>query len=68
MPCLVVHAPGRQGPTHAVERFSDYRAVDGAQLAHATGVSHDGERVVELQLLSVQLDAEVDEAIFLRPG
>ncbi|MBD3235355.1 MAG: hypothetical protein GF330_01460, partial [Candidatus Eisenbacteria bacterium] len=59
---------GRTGPVHAVERFGDYRDVDGARLAHQTRVTHDGEQIVELQLESAQLDVEADEGIFQRPG
>ena len=58
---------GRQGPMHAVERFSDYRAVNGAQLAHATDVSHDGERAVELKITSITLDPAAEESIWARP-
>ncbi len=58
---------GQQGPVHAVEILSDYRKVDGVQMAFANQTLHDGEPFLQMTFAEVQINPAVDAAIFRKP-
>ncbi|HXH07749.1 MAG TPA: pitrilysin family protein, partial [Vicinamibacterales bacterium] len=60
------HAGGR--PAAVEEMFSDYRAVDGVQVAARAVVRRDGRIVLERTLTAIAFDVPVDAALFRRPS
>jgi predicted Zn-dependent peptidase len=58
---------GAQRPIRVEEVFSDYRPVEGVQVAYEARVLHDGRPVVRRTLTKVALNAPVDPALFERP-
>jgi hypothetical protein len=55
-------------PAAIEEAFSDYRAVDGIQVAWRAVVRRDGRVVLERTLTSILFDAPVAPALFRRPS
>jgi predicted Zn-dependent peptidase len=58
---------GGPKPIRVQEVFSDYRAVEGLQIAYEARVLHDDRPVVRRTLTKVSLNAPVDPALFDRP-
>jgi len=58
---------GPQGPARMEVSYTDYREVDGVELPYATVRRLDGEEFISLQAESIEINAEVDEALFQRP-
>ncbi len=58
---------GRQGPVHVTEVREDYRPVDGVQVAFHTQRLHDGEPFMEMRLEEMEINPDVDEAMFAKP-
>jgi zinc protease len=58
---------GQQGPVHATEILSDYRKVDGVQMAFASKTLHDGEPFLQITLAEALINPVVDAAIFRKP-
>jgi hypothetical protein len=50
------------------EVFSDYRPVGRVQVAHVTTVRADGRPILERKLSRIELNAELDPALFTRPA
>ncbi len=57
----------QQGPTDAEQRWSDYKSVEGLQLAHASTVFHEGAKFSSSTLKEVKLNTKPDAAIFEKP-
>ena len=49
------------------ERFSDYRAVSGLQVAFKAEVLRNGTPVVERTLKSIEFNATLEPSLFSRP-
>jgi hypothetical protein len=60
---------GADGPTFTLveEQFSDYRPVDGVQIAYKA-TRKIGDRSVERTVSDVRINAPVDPALFKRPA
>jgi zinc protease len=50
------------------EQFSDYRPVDGVQVAFAARVLRGGKPVLERRVTEIAFNKPVDPALFKRPG
>ena len=50
------------------ERFSDYRPVDGVQVAVTMTVIRGGEEVLKRQVKEIRFNAPLDPALFKRPA
>jgi hypothetical protein len=62
-------APGPAGRRSAIEeRFSDYRAVNGVQIAFGGEVRRDGVVVTERAVAQVEINVALDPAIFAKPS
>jgi zinc protease len=48
--------------------YSDYRAVDGVQVAHRSEHAQNGTTVVSFELTEVQVNPAVDDAVFKKPA
>jgi len=66
---IMKEAFGADAPTFTLveERFSDYRPVDGVQIAF-TATRKIGDRSVERHATDVEINAPVDPALFKRPA
>jgi len=58
---------GQAGPTDEESFFSDYRAVDGVQVAFKTLQQADGKKQMEMELSSVKINSGVKEDLFKKP-
>ncbi len=63
---LIVQMAYPEGDKVTVDVFADYKEVGGIQIAH-TRISQSGQETAELQITKVELDPEVDDAIFKKP-
>jgi hypothetical protein len=61
----VVGGPGRP---LVEERSSDYRAVQGVQIAFRATVRQGGRQVLERRVTAFEINAPLDPALFTRPG
>ncbi len=50
------------------EQFSDYRAVDGVQVAFTAKVLRGGTPVLERHVTDISFNSPIDPALFKRPG
>ena len=50
------------------EQFSDYRTVDGVQVAFAAKVLRGGKAVLERRVTDITFNKPIDPALFKRPG
>jgi hypothetical protein len=62
-----VPAPAGQRST-VEERLSDYRAVDGLQIAFSAVTLRDGVVIQERTLTTVEINPTIDARIFARPA
>ena len=58
---------GTPRPIRVEEVFSDYRPVEGVQVAYEARVLHDGRPVVRRTLTKVALNTSLDPSLFERP-
>jgi zinc protease len=58
---------GGQGRALVEEEFSDYRAVDGVQIAYTTVVRIHGEPTLERRVTEFALNGSLSPALFKRP-
>ncbi len=63
----VVEQPGAIGKVPTEERYSDYRTVDGVQVAFKTTVRRGEAVILERTLTDLQLNVPLDETLFKRP-
>jgi zinc protease len=59
--------PGRDRPL-VEELFSDYRPVDGLQIAFRAIMRQRGQQVVDRQVTDVKINTPLDPALFKRPA
>jgi hypothetical protein len=50
------------------ERFSDYRIVDGIQIAYMAAVQSGGQPIVERRINDIRINLPIDPALFKRPS
>jgi hypothetical protein len=50
------------------ERFSDYRSVDGLQVAFTAAVVKAGQPVINRRVRSVEYNVPLDPALFTKPS
>jgi zinc protease len=62
------YALGGQGQPLVEELFSDYRPVDGVQVAFTAAVERAGQRVLDRRITSIEFNRAVDPALFKRPA
>jgi hypothetical protein len=62
-----VTGKGAGGPV-VEELFSDYRPIDGVQIAFTTRVRVRGELVLERRVTSLKINSPIDPALFTRPA
>jgi zinc protease len=62
------YALGGQGQPLVEELFSDYRPVDGVQVAFTAAVERAGQQVLERRITSIEFNRAVDQALFKRPA
>ena len=58
---------GLTGPAEIEAFYSDYRDVDGIQVPFKREVLADGQKQREVTITTVQVDVEVDAAVFQKP-
>lgn len=62
------YVAGGPGQPIIEEAFSDYRAVDGVQIAFTANVRQSGQPVLERRLLEIKINPPVNPALFQRPA
>lgn len=62
------YVAGGQGAPLIEEEFSDYRPIDGVQIAFAASVSQFGRKVLERRVTSIRINAPLNPSLFQRPG
>lgn len=65
---LIVKTAHEAGGPKTETHYEDYRPVNGVQVAHKITVFQNGAKGAELNLTEVQVNAEVDPALFKKPG
>ncbi len=63
----VVEQPGAIGRVPTEESYSDYRAVDGIQVAFKTVVRRGAAVILERTLTDLKINVPIDESLFKRP-
>jgi zinc protease len=58
---------GGSGQPLIEEVFSDYRPVDGIQVAHLAAVSRGGQPILERRVAGVKINTPLDPSLFRRP-
>jgi zinc protease len=61
-------ATGAPGRPLIEERFSDYRAVHGIQVAYSASVSVAGRTILERKVTDIQINPPIDASLFKRPA
>lgn len=62
------YVAGGPGSPLIEEAFSDYKPVDGVQIAFAASVSQHGRRVLERRVTNIRLNAPLNPSLFQRPS
>jgi zinc protease len=62
------YALGGRGQPLIEELFSDYRPVDGVQVAFTAAVERAGQQVLERRITSIEFNRAADPALFKRPA
>ena len=62
----IVEQPGAIGKVPTEESYSDYRAVDGIQVAFKTVVHRGAAVILERTLTDVKINVPIDESLFKR--
>jgi len=62
------YVAGGQGAPLIEEEFSDYRTVDGVQIAFTASVSQYGRKVLERRVTSIRINAPLNPSLFQRPS
>lgn len=61
-------AAGAPGQPLVEEVYSDYRPVDGVQIAFRAAMLQGGRQVVERRVTDLKINAPLDPSLFKRPG
>jgi len=59
---------GGPGQPLVEELFSEYRPVDGVQIAFLAKVRRGGQLILERRIAGIRINAPLDSALFKRPG
>jgi hypothetical protein len=59
---------GGPGQPLIEELFTDYRAVNGVQIAFTANVRQGGHTVLERRVTGIRINVPLDPALFQRPG
>jgi zinc protease len=62
------YVAGGLGQPLIEESFSDYRSVDGVQIAFKASVRRGGVAVLDRQVTDIRLNGPIDPALFTRPA
>jgi hypothetical protein len=62
------YTAGGPGAPLVEEQFSDYRSVDGVQIAFAASVSQYNRKVLERRVSSIRINAPLNPTLFQRPA
>jgi zinc protease len=62
------YVAGGPGSPLVEEEFSDYRPVDGVQIAFAASVSQYNRKVLERRVTSIRINAPINPTLFQRPA
>ena len=62
------YVAGGAGQPLIEEVFSDYRPVDGVQIAFRGDVRRGGQQVLERRVTDIKINAPIDPALFKRPA
>jgi zinc protease len=62
------YVAGGPGQPLIEELFTDYRAVDGMQVAFTASVRQGGRAVLERRITGIRINVPLDPALFQRPG
>ena len=62
------YVAGGPGQPIVEERFSDYKAIDGVQIALTAGVRQGARPVLERRVTDIRINAPLNPALFHRPG
>jgi hypothetical protein len=62
------YVAGRPGQPLIEELFTDYRTVDGLQIAFTAKVRQGGQSVLERRVIDIKINAPLNPALFQRPG
>jgi hypothetical protein len=62
------YVAGGRGTPLVEEVFTDYRAVDGVQVAFSTTVRIHGESVLDRRVTAFEINASLSPALFKRPS
>lgn len=61
-------APGAPGRSTIEETFSDYRSIDGLQIAFSAAVKRDGVPYVTRRVVSFEYNVPLDSQLFIKPS
>jgi hypothetical protein len=62
------YVAGGAGRPLIEEVFSDYRPVDGVQIAYSATIRRGGQPVLERRVTAITINAPIDPALFKRPA
>jgi zinc protease len=62
------YVTGGAGQPLIEELFTDYKAVDGVQIAFGASVQRGGTKVLDRRVQSIRINAPIDPALFRRPA
>ena len=62
------YVTGGVGQPLIEELFTDYKAVDGVQIAFGASVQRGGTQVLDRRVQSIRINAPIDPALFKRPS
>jgi len=62
------YVAGGPGQPVIEELFSDYRVVDGVQVAHTAAVRRAGQLMLERRVTAISINPPLDPALFTRPA
>ncbi len=60
--------PQNGQPMQTESFMSDYRSVDGIQMAHVVEVKVDGNTMQKLSMEKIEVNVEIDDSLFMMPG
>lgn len=65
---LILKTAHEEGGETTETLYADYRSVGGVQVAHKTTVFQNGTKAAEITFTEVQVNPDVDPAVFKKPG
>ncbi len=62
------YVAGAPGQPIIEERFGEYRAVNGLQVAFSASVRRGGQQILQRQIVEIKINTPIDPALFKRPS